>query len=140
MNTLSHITVKVVKSLPDEPDGLSGNTNAILHEILARLKILMTTGQTGAIDLRSLPLTVSDHELLRVTLGDGEVHAHVDVIGDTKVRETIYPGVWWLTYYDEKGSVVADLLEITAIPEILKAPAEDIREGVVRLNDLLGNR
>ncbi len=143
MNTFSHITshitVKVGNPLPDEPEGLSGNADAILHEILALLEILMATGQTGAIDLHSLPLTASDHELLRATLGDGEVHAQVNVIGDTKVRETIYPGVWWLTYYDGKGRVVADLLEITAIPEILKAPVEDIREGIVRLNDLLTN-
>ncbi|OIQ63159.1 hypothetical protein GALL_553020 [mine drainage metagenome] len=59
------------------------------------------------------------------------------MIGNTEVRETLYPGVWWLTYYNAEGDIVADLLEITAVPEILKAPEEDIRDGLVRLRDLL---
>jgi hydrogenase-1 operon protein HyaF len=137
MNSLTHINIKVINPLPCQPAGLSGNTDAILHEILALLEAFVATGQTGAIDLHGLPLTVADYEVLRTTLGDGEVHAHINVIGKTEVRETLYPGVWWLTYYNMEEDIVADLLEVTSIPEILKAPAEDVREGLVRLGDLL---
>jgi hydrogenase-1 operon protein HyaF len=137
MNSLTHINVKVINPLPFQPTGLSGNADAILHEILALLEVFMSTGQNGAIDLHSIPLTAADLELLRVTLGDGEVSARIHVIGNTEVRETTYPGVWWLTYYSDEGSVVADLLEVTTVPEILKAPAEDVREGLARLGDLL---
>ena len=111
--------------------------DAILHEIVALLEAFTATGQTGAIDLHSLPLTPDDYELLRATLADGEVHAQINAIGNTEVRETLYPGVWWVTYYNVEGDIVADLLEVTAIPEILKAPADDIREGLAHLRELL---
>lgn len=138
MSSLDAISIKVVNPLPCQPDGLSGNADALLHEILAMLEAFIATGQTGAIDLHSLPLTAADYEVLRTTLGDGEVHAHINVIGKTEVCETLYPGVWRLTYYNMEGDIVADLLEVTAIPEILKAPVEDVREGLACLRDLIG--
>lgn len=138
MSGLDNISVKVVNPPPSQPDGLSGNADAILHEIVALLEAYTASGQTGAIDLHSLPLTPADYELLRATLADGEVHAHIDAIGNTEVRETLYPGVWWVTYYNVEGDIVADLLEVTAIPEILKAPADDVREGLAHLRELLG--
>uniref|UniRef100_E6QTI1 HupH hydrogenase expression protein C-terminal domain-containing protein n=1 Tax=mine drainage metagenome TaxID=410659 RepID=E6QTI1_9ZZZZ len=138
MNSLTHINIKVIKPLSCQPAGLSGNADAFLHEILALLEAFVATGQTGAIDLHGLPLTAADHEILRTTLGEGEVHAHINVIGKTEVRETLYPGVWWLTYYSMEEDIVADLLEVTTIPEILKAPVEDVREGLACLRDLLG--
>lgn len=137
MSGLDNIGVKVVNPLPIQEDGLSGNADAILHEIVALLEAFTTSGQTGAIDLHSLPLTPDDYELLRATLADGEVHAQINAIGNTEVRETLYPGVWWVTYYNVEGDIVADLLEVTAIPEILKAPADDIREGLAHLRELL---
>ena len=138
MSSLDKIGVKVINPLPSPPeDGLSGNADAILHEIVALLEAYTASGQTGAIDLHSLPLTLDDYELLRITLADGEVHAHIDAIGNSEVRETLYPGVWWVTYYNAEGDIVADLIEVTAVPEILKAPADDIREGLVHLRELL---
>ena len=47
--------------------------------------------------------------------------------------------MWWVTHYNVEGDIVADLLEITHIPEILKSQPEDIGEGLeqlrARLND-----
>lgn len=137
MSGLNDIGVKVLNPLPVGEDGLSGNADAILHEIVALLETYTASGEIGAIDLHSLPLTPTDYELLRNTLAEGEVHAQINVIGNTEVRETLYPGVWWLTYYNAEGDIVADLLEITSVPEILKAPEEDIRDGLIRLRDLL---
>ena len=137
MSSLDNIGVKVINPLPTGADGLSGNADAILHEIVALLEAFTATGETGAIDLHSLLVTPTDYELLRTTLAEGEVHAQINAIGNTEVRETLYPGVWWLTYYNVEGDIVADLLEVTAVPEILKAPAEDICDGLVRLRELL---
>lgn len=137
MSGLNDIGVKVLNPPPVGEDGLSGNADAILHEIVALLETYTASGEIGAIDLHSLPLTPTDYELLRNTLAEGEVHAQINVIGNTEVRETLYPGVWWLTYYNAEGDIVADLLEITSVPEILKAPEEDIRDGLIRLRDLL---
>lgn len=138
MSTLDNINVKVINPLPTQQvDGLSGNADAVLHEIVALLETYTTTGEMGAIDLHSLPLTPADYELLRATLTEGEVHAHINAIGNSDIHETCYPGVWWLTYYNAEDDVVAELLEVTSVPQILKAPEEDMRDGLARLRDRL---
>ena len=70
-------------------------------------------------------------------LGDGAVSASVEAIGATEVRESRYPGVWRVIHRNEAGKVVADLIEVCAMPEILRAPAEDAADGLIRLKEAL---
>ena len=116
-----------------------GNIRALLAEIAARLEKLDDHGETGMIDLNSLPLAPGEYEQLRQTLGQGEVTARIEAIGPSEIIETRYPGVWWVTHYNVEGDIVADMLEITAIPEIIKSRPEDIRAGLellrAQLND-----
>lgn len=115
-----------------------GNIRALLTEIAARLEKL-EHGETGIIDLNSLPLAPGEYEQLRQTLAQGEISARIDAIGPSEIIETRYPGVWWVTHYNVEGDIVADMLEITTIPEIIKSQPEDIRTGLellrAQLND-----
>ena len=137
MSSLDNISIKIINPLPNPADAPAGNANAILYKIVAMLEAFTTRGQMGSIDLHSPPLTPTNYELLRAILAEGEVHAQINAIGNTDVHETLYPGVWWATYYNVEGDIVADLLEVTAVPEILKAPAEDVYNGLARLRELL---
>jgi hydrogenase-1 operon protein HyaF len=65
------------------------------------------------------------------------VTASVDAIGPSEVRETRYPGVWRVTHRNEAGEIVADLIEVCEAPAILRAPAEDIANGLTQLKDAL---
>jgi hydrogenase-1 operon protein HyaF len=116
-----------------------GNIRALLAEIIARLEKLANDGTTGSIDLNSLPLAPAEYEQLRQLLGQGEVSARIEAIGPSEIIETRYPGVWWVTHYNVEGDIVADMLEITAIPEIFKSQPEDIITGLellrAQLND-----
>jgi len=116
-----------------------GNIRALLTEIAARLEKLVSDGETGMIDLNSLPLAPGEYEQLRQTLGQGEVSARIEAIGPSEIIETRYPGVWWVTHYNVEGDIVADMIEIAHIPEILKSQPVDISEGLellrVQLND-----
>lgn len=116
-----------------------GNIRALLAEIAARLEKLVSDGETGMIDLNSLPLAPGEYEQLRQTLGQGEVSARIEAIGPSEIIETRYPGVWWVTHYNVEGDIVADMIEIAHIPEILKSQPEDIRTGLellrAQLND-----
>ena len=116
-----------------------GNIRALLAEIAARLEKLVSDGETGMVDLNSLPLAPSEYEQLRQTLGQGEVSARIEAIGPSEIIETRYPGVWWVTHYNVEGDIVADMIEIAHIPEILKSQPVDISEGLellrVQLND-----
>jgi hydrogenase-1 operon protein HyaF len=137
MSGLNEISVKVVA--PEVP-GLSGNAMAILHEVTEALGRLADTGEAALIDLQGLPLTPDDYELLHESLADGEVHARIDAIGPTEVRETRYPGVWWITHYNTEGDIVADMLEICYVPEVLKSHPDDVRDALPRLRQLLKER
>jgi hydrogenase-1 operon protein HyaF len=116
-----------------------GNIRALLSEIAALLEKLVKTGKTGMIDLNSLPLAPGEYEQLRQTLGQGEISARIEAIGPSEIIETRYPGVWWVTHYNVEGDIVADMLEITTIPEILKSQPEDVRTGLellrIQLNE-----
>ena len=110
-----------------------GNIRALLTEIAARLEKLAGNGETGMIDLNSLPLAPGEYEQLRQTLGQGEVSARIEAIGASEIIETRYPGVWWVTHYNVEGDIVADMLEIAHIPEILKSQPDDVHAGLERL-------
>jgi hydrogenase-1 operon protein HyaF len=110
-----------------------GNIRALLAEIAARLESLANDGTSGSIDLNSLPFAPGEYEQLRQALGQGEVTAHIEAIGASEITETRYPGVWWVTHYNVEGDIVADMLEIAAIPGILRSQPDDIRSGLALL-------
>jgi hydrogenase-1 operon protein HyaF len=129
MSTLADIPIRVVNRA--ESDG--GNAIALLHEIEALLAHYLAGGEPGLIDLRGLPLSPQDYEALQTLLGTGEVTAHLDAGGPSEIRETAYPGVWWITHRGPDDAVVAELIEIAAIPHILMSQAQDMRTGLARL-------
>lgn len=116
-----------------------GSLRALLAEIAAHLETLARDGASGSIDLNSLPFAPGEYEQLRQLLGQGEVSAHIEAIGPSEVIETRYPGVWWVTHYNVEGDIVADMLEITDIPAIIRSQPEDIAGGLellrAQLND-----
>ena len=120
-----------------QADLATGNIRALLHELAGLLDAWLTSGEAASIDLRSLPLTYGDYDELSAALGAGVVNASVEAIGATEVRETRYPGVWRVTHHNEAGEIVADLLEVCEVPLILRAPKEDIADGLVRLKEAL---
>ncbi len=133
MSKLDEIGIKVVTAAA----GSTGNALAILNEVADAMERLVRDGETALIDLQGLPLSPSDFELLRETLAAGEVNARIDANGPTEVRETIYPGVWWITHHNVDGGIVADLLEVCLVPEVLKSHPDDVRDALAQLREML---
>jgi hydrogenase-1 operon protein HyaF len=111
----------------------SAQVLAIASEIEHHLKIFIDKGETASIDLRSLPMAPGDYQALKELLGEGEVSARLDALGTSSIQETAVPGVWWLVHRNASDEVMADLIEITDCPAILKTQTEDLREGPERL-------
>jgi hydrogenase-1 operon protein HyaF len=132
MRRLTDIPVQIHAAERADP-GLSGNAPFILAEAAAALARLVRDGSGCAIDLRALPLTPADRAWLRGALGTGEVRASIDAAGESTVEETAFPGVWWVTHHSEAGEAVAELIEITLVPEILKTHPADAEAGMARL-------
>lgn len=137
MSELNNITIVDI----DEYGGLRENVRAILHEIETMLEALLDSNETGAIDIRSLPLLPGDYEALEAALGTGEVIADFDGgYGNTIVTETGTAGVWWTKHYNEEGNISAEFIETTRIPEILLSQEDDIRDSLEELNKRLNDK
>lgn len=124
-----------------EPDPASADTaiaKSVLHEVHALLESLLATGEGGTIDLRALPpLGPQGYGFLRESLGSGEVGAIVEGLRRTEIRETSYPGVWWVSHRNENNEIVTEAIEVAEVPVLLKSPRDDIWNGFARLSGRL---
>jgi hydrogenase-1 operon protein HyaF len=116
---------------------LTWNVQPILHEIRHALEELLSSGKTSIIDLRTIPLAPGEEEVILNTLGKGEVHARLDVLGPSEIYETRYSGVWLITHFNENDSVVSRFIEITELPDILKSQHEEISIALQKLAEEL---
>ena len=114
-----------------------GNVRPLLAEILHAVDRLLETGEPTTIDLASLPFGPGELEYLEETLGTGELSAKLDALGSSRIRETTFPGVWWLEHRNVHDEIVGRFIEITRTPEILSSQDADIAAGRARLGDQL---
>ena len=109
---------------------LTANVLPLLHEIRHALEKLLDTGEASVIDLRSIPLAPGEDEAILDTLGAGEIQARMDALGPSEIDETRYAGVWVVTHYNESGEMIGRFIEVTEIPEVLKAQREDVAQAL----------
>ncbi len=133
MSSLSK--VPVVHEFHPAPEA-GANAWALLHEIETHLHSLATQNIEHSIDLQSLPLAPGELEYIRAVLGDGEVSVRIDALGASDVRETAIAGVWWVTHRNETGQRIAEILEISFCPDIVRTHKDEVRAGL----DLLTER
>jgi len=112
-----------------------GNVRPILNEVLHAIDRLLETNESTTLDLAGLPFGPGELEHLEATLGTGELSAKLDALGTSRIRETVYPGVWWLEHRNAFDEVVGRYIEITRTPEILSSQDADIVAGRARLED-----
>lgn len=122
-----------LESIKVNVEAATGNVPPLLHEIRHALKRLADGKKGTVIDLRRLPLAPGEEERIEAILGEGEVRAEFDALGPTLVRETSFPGVWFVTHYNADDAVVARFIEVTRMPEILMSQYEDIERGIHEL-------
>ena len=125
--------------VPDLPAGLSGHAPVVLREIAQKLRRLADAGQTSTIDLLAMPLTAADLDWLRASLGNGEARIRLDTGGESRLDETSCPGVWWVTHHNPQGGVAAAFIEVAVVPELVKAPLDDVAAGLERLEQLISD-
>jgi hydrogenase-1 operon protein HyaF len=125
---------------PAETAPTGGSVSAVLHEVATLLDTLLNSGAGGVIDLIGLPLTSADRQALREVLAPGEVRATVNALGESIIEETVFCGVWWATHRNAGGERVAEQIEVTFVPALLKTDADDARDSLQRLRRQLDER
>ena len=114
--------------------GTVGNVRAILAELETALTELLSNGHEHSIDLRSLPFAPGELEYLKDVLGAGEVRVEIDALGKSTIIETAIRGVWWVTHYNTLDDRMAEFLEISFCPDLVRAHRDDVRESLELLN------
>jgi hydrogenase-1 operon protein HyaF len=114
-------------------EALTHNVVPLLHEIRHGLARLLENGAATAIDLRGIPMAPGEEEHIIRELGTGEVQARLSALGPSEIMETRFPGVWLVTHYNGDNEVIGKFIEVCDMPQILKAQADDIREGLAQL-------
>ena len=137
--SLDTIPIHVVPPSLGEPVGLSGNALPLLHELAEGVRRLLESGETAAIDLSALPLTPADLDWLRDKLGQGEIAVTLNARGESTFNETACPGVWWVTHYHENGAIIAQFIEVTFVPELVKSHPQDVEIGLEYLELLISD-
>ena len=137
MSRLVDIPIRIESSPASEAlsGGLGGGVTAILHEIVRLLEQLAAVDEPAAIDLRSLPMSPQDRTELQRALGEGEVQATLNAQGMSKMYETRVPGVWWVEHRDPHGELIAELIEVTRVPQILVSASDEIGAGARALRE-----
>jgi hydrogenase-1 operon protein HyaF len=137
--SLDSIPIHVVSKPPAEPDGLTGNAPPLLRELADQVKHLLDTGESSAIDLSALPLTPADLDWLHDKLGEGEIAVTLQANGESTLNETACPGIWWVTHHNEQGAVISQFIEVTYVPELVKAHRQDVAIGQEKLELMVGS-
>jgi hydrogenase-1 operon protein HyaF len=117
----------------------TGNALPLLHEICHALKALLESGRKTVIDLRKIPLGPGDELRLLAILGQGEIEAQLNALGESVIRETGISGVWLVEHFDEDEQSIGRFIEVTPCPTVLQSPLEDIRHGMDKLANALAN-
>ncbi len=112
-----------------------GNVKPLLNEIVHALDRLLGDDEPTVIDLASLPFAPGELAALEAALGSGELTAELDAMGRSVIRETAYPGVWWVEHRNTEDEVVGRYVEVTRSPAILMSQDADIGAGRAKLRD-----
>jgi hydrogenase-1 operon protein HyaF len=120
--------------VPALSDSLTYNCVPVLHEIRHALERLRQTGEPTIIDLTAMPFGPGDEGGLFDALGSGEVSATVAALGETRIRETSYAGVWIVEHLSVEERRLALHVEVADVPFLLKTPAEDLEAAQRRLD------
>jgi hydrogenase-1 operon protein HyaF len=130
MSSLESISIEIEPFIEIE-DG--SGAQAILREIERMLEHLIEHDEEGVIDIKTIPLTQDEYQQLQYVLGRGELTATIHSLGKSIVHETAISGVWRIIHYNEAGDLIADVIEITALPEILKSDRSDMQGALSEL-------
>jgi len=124
-----------VDDIAVQVEAMHGNVRPILNEVMHALDKLLEHSVTTTIDLASLPFAPGELDELEATLGKGELSARLDALGASRIRETTYPGVWWIEHRNVHDEVVGRYVEVTRLPDILSSQDADIMAGRARLGE-----
>ena len=121
----------------DAEDETLMNAPAILAELRDRQRRWRPGLPPHVVNLTLLPLSSGDAEHLNEQLGSGRVVVLSRGYGNCRIASTRLPRIWRVTYFNSTDLVILDTLEVSLVPEVACAAAEDLEDSAERLAEVL---
>jgi hydrogenase-1 operon protein HyaF len=113
------------------------NAPAIVNEIRHHAAAFRAGQRAHVVNLSLLPLSPADHEALDGLLGEGPVAILSRGFGNCRINSTRAAAVWRVRYFNSMNTLILDTIEVVDMPEAARAAAEDYRDSMERLRELL---
>lgn len=110
------------------------NAPALLAEIEEQVR---EQAVHHVINLTLLPFPPGDADYLERALGRGAISILSRGYGNCRITATAVPRVWWVQYFNAQDALILNTLEITDVPEVARAAAEDLADSRERLAEVL---
>jgi hydrogenase-1 operon protein HyaF len=89
------------------------------------------------VNLSLLPHTEADLEWLATALGEGSVTLLSRGYGNCRITATALPHVWRVQFFNSMDALILDTFEVTDMPEVALAAAEDLADSARRIAQVL---
>jgi len=113
------------------------NAPALLAEIEDQWRLWHPGQAAHVVNLTLLPMSVEDIGFLDHHLGTGRVLILSRGYGNCRITNTLRPHTWRVVYYNSQDVVILNTVEISELPEVAQAAAEDLADSLERLTEVL---
>jgi hydrogenase-1 operon protein HyaF len=117
--------------------GALANGPAILTELLDRSARWQPGDEAHVINLSLLPHTEADLAWLAEALGEGATTILSRGYGNVRVTATALARVWRVQFFNSMDTLILDTFEVTDMPMVAAAAAEDFDDSEARILDVL---
>ena len=112
-----------------------GNAAPILVELAD--KLAADSDEPHVVNLTLLPCTDEDIEFLMATLGGGPAVILSRGYGNCRITSTATRNAWWVQYFNSQDTLILNSIEVSRVPAVACAAAEDIADSKDRLEEIL---
>jgi len=134
--TFSNAAKAICLDQLDLPDSVY-NAAPILTELSDKLKSFQSGDEPHVINLSLLPHTEEDIEVLSANLGIGPNVILSRGYGNCRISSTATANIWWVQYFNSQDTLILNTLEMSTVPEVACASAEDLTDSADRLAEIL---
>ncbi|MBR0566145.1 hypothetical protein J5J83_08455 [Azoarcus sp. L1K30] len=128
----ARVSSKTKVALPAPTPGVM-NAPAVLAELVDAAGRWQAGDSAHIVNLTLLPLVPEDLAYLDGALGAGSVVVLSRGYGNCRVSSTQLANTWWVQYFNSADTLILNTIEVTAMPDVVPAAAEDFADSVERL-------
>lgn len=113
------------------------NAMPILVELDEAVRRYAADGTAHSINFTLLPTTPEELEFIDTRLGRGSINILSKAYGKCQVISTRTPHTWWVRYFNGMDKLILNSIEVVAVPGVVTAAKEDLRDSAVRLEEIM---